>query len=335
MRVVIGPGGRREDAGPAQRGGQRRHRVAVVEAGAGLLAVAHADVHGAVRAGDRARGAPHGPLARGRHHVGDQRPAAAERDAHHRAAVRTAVSVQPAERHVHPPGAMASAGRCWSYRGCPSGVGNVALYLDAAVAHRDAHQHVVVSRGLGHGVDQPAGRVVDRRAGDAERVDVAARQVRQRHRGADVPAPDHPPGRLVERVEGVVLGRRDHHGADQQRLAVDRAVQVRPPAHRQRGPAWPRRRPRPSGRSRARRWARPRRDATRRRCHSADRGVVSVLDGGAEPVDVPPPPPAAPLQAAAAARTAPVSTAIASLMFMSPCQTPPTATTPSIVPRNA
>src|SRR5439155_9026139 len=108
-------------------------RVAVVEAGAGLRAVADADVHGAVRAGDRARGAPYAPLARGWHHVGDQRPAAAERDAHHRAAVRTAVAVQPAERHVHPPGADGERGPLLVVPRLPVRGGNVALDLHAAV----------------------------------------------------------------------------------------------------------------------------------------------------------------------------------------------------------
>ena len=93
---------------------------------------------------------------------------------------------------------------------------------------------MVVSGGLRHGVDDPAARVVDGRAGDAERVDVPARQLGQRHRGADVRPPEDLAGRLVERVDGVVLGRRDHHAADKQRLAVDGAVEVRPPAHPQR-----------------------------------------------------------------------------------------------------
>ena len=128
---------------------------------------------------------------------------------------------------------MVSAGRCWSYRGCPSGAGMSRSHLHAAVADRDADQHVVVAGGFRHGVDQPVGGVVDRRAGDAERVDVAARQVGQRHRGTDVRPPGDLAGRLVEPVDRVALGRRDHQVADQQRLAVDRAVQVHPPAHRQ------------------------------------------------------------------------------------------------------
>jgi hypothetical protein len=77
---------------------------------------------------------------------------------------------------------------------------------------------------LGHRVDR-------RRAGDAHRVDVAARQHRQRNRRAEARPPNLRTGVGVERIDEVVLGGDDDArraaacGRDPiERLAIDRAV---------------------------------------------------------------------------------------------------------------
>ena len=70
--------------------------------------------------------------------------------------------------------------------------------------------------------------VVDRRTGDAERIDVAALPLLRGRRRSETAFP-HLPVRLIERVHGVLFGRDDRQPADDDRGGVDRAVQLERP----------------------------------------------------------------------------------------------------------
>src|SRR5438270_1746987 len=91
------------------------------------------------------------------------------------------------------------------------GAGRIDSAAEADTAVREVHrdEHVVEAPQEGDRINESAARVGDRRAGDSGRVDVAARERAAAHRRAEVPAPAELPGRGVERVQRVVLGRDD------------------------------------------------------------------------------------------------------------------------------
>ena len=94
-------------------------------------------------------------------------------------------------------------------------------------AGREAHagQRVVAARGFGDGKHESVTRVVGRSAGDAEGVDVAARELRLRDRVSDVGAPKNSTCRQRQPVQRATLRRGDDRRPEHDRLAVHRAVQ--------------------------------------------------------------------------------------------------------------
>ena len=145
------------------------------------------------------------------------------------AVIVTAVSVQAAVVHVDPAvghhegGPLLLHGRIHARRverpGEPDRPGR------GIDGHQDVRR-VGSLNDLGDRVHEARSRIFGRRAGDAQRVDVTARQVAQRYGRAHVGAPHHLAGPRVEPVERVILGG-DHDSArHEERLSVDVAVEV-------------------------------------------------------------------------------------------------------------
>jgi len=84
---------------------------------------------------------------------------------------------------------------------------------------------------LGDREDEPALRVVRRGAGDAGRIDVAARQIAEPGWRGEVARPPDRARARVERVERVVLGRGDDMAGGDDGLRVELAVEVTPPGN--------------------------------------------------------------------------------------------------------
>jgi hypothetical protein len=108
---------------------------------------------------------------------------------------------------------------------------HLAAHSEPARPHVDADQHMFGSSGLGHGEDQPCPRIVDRRAGDAQWVNVPARQGRHRYRRSHGDVPLHLPSSRVERIDRIVFGDHQHMAIHYQRIGIDCPVEfLRPEA---------------------------------------------------------------------------------------------------------
>ncbi|WP_230465034.1 hypothetical protein, partial [Nocardia seriolae] len=83
----------------------------------------------------------------------------------------------------------------------------------------EAVQGLVRAGGFRDNVDAVGGRVVGGSAGDADGIDVPARELRSRHRFGQVGAPAH--GVARDGVDRVVLGGGDHGVAHHDRPPVD------------------------------------------------------------------------------------------------------------------
>jgi hypothetical protein len=85
---------------------------------------------------------------------------------------------------------------------------------------------------LAHQVQRAGRRVEGRRAGDPERIDVAARERRQAYRSAQVLAPQDGAGCRIDGVDAVVLRRDDDLLVNDKRLGIDGAVELGSPGLR-------------------------------------------------------------------------------------------------------
>lgn len=80
---------------------------------------------------------------------------------------------------------------------------------------------------FGHEEDVVRRSVVDRRTGNAERIDVAALALLRGRRRSETAFP-HLPVRLIERVHAVLFGRDDRQPADDDRGGEDRRLRNYP-----------------------------------------------------------------------------------------------------------
>src|SRR5579883_970568 len=78
---------------------------------------------------------------------------------------------------------------------------------------------------LSHCKDQAGRRVVDRRACNAQRINIATRQIIEWHRGAHIGMPANLAGAGVQRVKGIVFCGDDYLSIDYQWLCIDGSIE--------------------------------------------------------------------------------------------------------------
>src|SRR5581483_802860 len=134
---------------------------------------------------------PDARLASGRHGVLDGFAPGCAQPSDDAALVLAAVAGEPAERHEHP-GAVEGERAALLHGGGVDALQVEAappLHVPGAEAQRDELVARWVAAQLRSDEDRAGRRVVDGRAGDAERVDVAARPLALRRGRAEVPLP--------------------------------------------------------------------------------------------------------------------------------------------------
>ena len=112
----------------------------------------------------------------------------------------------------------------------PAGI-HQAPQLEPPAVDVNSDQHMCRHGGFGHREDEPGAWIVDRRACDAKRRYVTARERRSRHWHSNGRMPLHPAGLCIQGVETIVFSGHQHTPADDERLGIDRTVE-------RRGPEW-------------------------------------------------------------------------------------------------
>src|SRR5205085_3556769 len=114
-----------------------------------------------------------------------------------------------------------------------SGYINGAAHLDLASAHIDTDQYMSRPTYLGHRENQARLRIIDRRASDPKRINIAAGECRKWNGTTHIGSPFYLPSACVQRVKRVSLRSNKHMLTNDQWLGIHRTIQRCTPCLRQ------------------------------------------------------------------------------------------------------
>ena len=227
--VVACPGRGGEEAFELERGRELDHRIAAV-VGAGGGAIADRDVEVARRVDHRPARCPDGSFADDRDPVRDRDTCTARGNAYNLTYVLAAIAGQPAESYVHVAVGDREGRTLLVSPRIVAGQIHGPRPADRSGGRIEGEEDVMEAGDFGHDEQRTGHRVVRGRARNAEWIDVAAWQGRQRHRSADIAAPQDRPGGRVDGVDAVAFGGRDDGPVHDERLGIDGPVQRGRPA---------------------------------------------------------------------------------------------------------